>query len=117
MRPRAGLLGKIRPLLGCGTTRNPDGKRPPHHDGWQCSITFDGKDKAADLNADICLFLEEWENNRESFKEYGMSKSAYEAWKDKTLAYYASQGVEMSELEELDEDERIKGRAALLSGE
>ena len=82
-------------------------KRPPHHDGWQCSITFDGKDKAADLNADICLFLE----------EYGMSKSAYEAWKDKTLAYYASQGVEMSELEELDEDERIKGRAALLSGE
>lgn len=92
-------------------------KRPPHHDGWQCSITFDGKDKAADLNADICLFLEEWENNRESFKEYGMSKSAYEAWKDKTLAYYASQGVEMSELEELDEDERIKGRAALLSGE
>lgn len=92
-------------------------KRPPHHDGWQCSITFDGKDKAADLNADICLFLEEWENNRESFKEYGMSKSAYEAWKDKTLAYYASQGVEMSELEDLDEDERIKRRAALLSGE
>ena len=92
-------------------------KRPPHHDGWQCSITFDGKDKAADLNADICLFLEEWENNRESFKEYGMSKSAYEAWKDKTLAYYASQGVEMSEFEDLDEDERIKRRAALLSGE
>ena len=92
-------------------------KRPPHHDGWQCSITFDGKDKAADLNADICLFLEEWENNRESFKEYGMSKSSYEAWKDKTLAYYASQGVEMSELEDLDEDERIKRRATLLSGE
>ena len=46
-----------------------------------------------------------------------MSKSAYEAWKDKTLAYYASQGVEMCELEELDEDERIKRRASLLSGE
>ena len=65
----------------------------------------------------MCLFLEEWENNRESFNEYGMSKSAYEAWKDKTLAYYASQGVEMSELEDLDEDERIKRRTALLSGE
>lgn len=37
-------------------------KRPPHHDGWQCSITFDGKDKSADQNADICLYLEEWEN-------------------------------------------------------
>lgn len=28
-------------------------KRPPHHDGWQCSITFDGKDKSADQNADM----------------------------------------------------------------
>ena len=39
-----------------------------------------------------------------------MSKSAYEAWKDKTLAYYASQGVEMSELEDLDTDERLKSK-------
>ena len=70
--------------------------------------------KAKQISAKI---LEEWENNRESFKECGMSKSAYEAWKDKTLAYYASQGVEMSEFEDLDEDERIKRRAALLSGE
>lgn len=34
------------------------------HDGWQCSITFDGKDKSAEQNADMYLFLEEWENNR-----------------------------------------------------
>ena len=71
-------------------------KRPPHHDGWQCSITFDGKDKSADQNADICLFLEEWENNRESFRDYMISKETYENWKDKTLAYYASQGVELA---------------------
>ena len=68
-------------------------KRPPHHDGWKCSITFDGKDKTAEQNADMCLFLEEWENNRESFQQYCMSKDAYKDWKDKTLAYYASQGV------------------------
>ena len=49
-------------------------KRPPHHDGWQCSITFDGKDKSAEQNADMCLFLEEWENNRESFQQYCMAK-------------------------------------------
>lgn len=91
-------------------------KRPPHHDGWQCSITFNGKDKQADQNADICLFLEEWENNRESFQEYGMSKEAYDNWKDKTLAYYASQGVEITEPEEMDTMERLKRRNELLSG-
>lgn len=91
-------------------------KRPPHHDGWQCSITFDGKDKSADQNADICLFLEEWENNRESFQNYMISKETYENWKDKTLAYYASQGVEVAEAEELDEMERLKRRNALFSG-
>lgn len=91
-------------------------KKPPHHDGWQCSINFDGKDKTADLNADMCLFLEEWENNRESFKEYCMSKEAYETWKDKTLSYYASQGVEVSESEDLDTAERLKRRNALFSG-
>lgn len=91
-------------------------KRPPHHDGWQCSITFDGKDKSADQNADICLFLEEWENNRESFQDYMISKEAYENWKDKTLAYYAFQGVEVTEPEELDETERLKRRNALFSG-
>lgn len=90
-------------------------KRPPHHDGWQCSITFDGKDKSADQNADICLFLEEWQNNRESFQDYMISKEAYENWKDKTLAYYASQGVEVTEPEELDETERLKRRNALFS--
>ena len=56
-------------------------KRPPHHDGWKCSITFDGKDKTAEQNADMCLFLEEWENNRESFQQYCMSKDAYKACK------------------------------------
>lgn len=91
-------------------------KRPPHHDGWQCSITFDGKDKSADQNADICLFLEEWENNRESFQDYMISKETYENWKDKMLAYYASQGVEVTEPEELDETERLKKRNALFSG-
>lgn len=91
-------------------------KKPPYHDGWQCSITFDGKDKSADQNADICLFLEEWENNRESFQDYMISKEAYENWKDKTLAYYASQGVEVTEPEELDETERLKKRNALFSG-
>lgn len=93
-----------------------EAKRPPHHDGWQCSITFDGKDRSANQNAGICLFLEEWENNRESFRDYMISKESYENWKDKTLAYYASQGVEMAEPEELDDTEQLKRRNALFSG-
>ena len=87
-------------------------KRPPHYDGWQCSITFDGKDKSADQNADMCLFLEEWENNR----EYCMDKPSYEDWKDKTLAYYASQGVQIEEPEDLNTEERLKRKNALFSG-
>ena len=37
-----------------------DVKRPPNHDGWECSITFNGKDNTASENADMCLFLEEF---------------------------------------------------------
>jgi len=58
----------------------------------------------------------EWENNRESFQQYCMDQASYEDWKDKTLAYYASQGVEMEEPENLDTEERLKRRNALFSG-
>lgn len=93
-----------------------DVKRPPYHDGWQCSIVFDGKEPAADLNADLCLFLESWKDNRETFAHYGMTKTAYEQWKDRTLAYYAVQPIKLSEPEELETSERIKKRNAFLSG-
>lgn len=85
-------------------------KRPPHYDGWKCSITFDGKDKNADLNADMCLFLEEWEDERESFKTHFSDLQYYEHWKDKNLAYYSSQKIEVKEPEELDTEERLKRR-------
>ena len=45
-----------------------------------------------------------------------ISKETYENWKDKTLAYYASQGVEIAEPDELDETERLKRRNARFSG-
>ena len=45
----------------------------------------------------MCLFLEEWENNRKFLMLHG--KGSYGDWKDKTLAYYASQGVEIKEPE------------------
>ena len=64
-----------------------DIKRPPRDDKWECSITFDGKAKA-DLNADMCLFLEDWAAARENY-----STEQYADWKDKTLAYYSRLAV------------------------
>ena len=57
-------------------------KRPPRNDNWECAIKFDGKSKT-ELNADMCLFLEDWVDMREENSE------KYEDWKDKTLAYYS----------------------------
>ena len=63
-----------------------DVKRPPRDDKWECSIKFDGKAKT-DLNADMCLFLEDWADARE------YSPERYADWKDKTLAYYSRLAV------------------------
>jgi len=46
-----------------------DVKRPPHHDGWECSLSFNGKDRDAGYNQDICLFLEEWQGYRAELVE------------------------------------------------
>lgn len=75
---------------GVGLNFYLDVKRPPHDDNWQCSIVFDGKDKAADFNADICLFLEEWKSYREDLQDGSITAEKYNDWKDKTLAYYSS---------------------------
>ena len=45
---------------------NIDVKKPPNHDGWECSITFDGKNQEGKLNTDFCLFLEEFEKMRDA---------------------------------------------------
>ncbi|MBR3556265.1 MAG: helix-turn-helix transcriptional regulator [Oscillospiraceae bacterium] len=91
-----------------------DVKRPPRSKEWQCSITFNGK-ADADFNADLCLFLEDWEGQRDNLRTYGTTQEQYREWKTKTLAYYASSAVECSEPEELDPDERLKRRIAYLN--
>ena len=91
-----------------------DVKRPPRSKEWQCSITFNGK-ADADFNADLCLFLEDWEGQRDNLRTYGTTQEQYREWKTKTLAYYASTAVECSEPEELDPDERLKRRIAYLN--
>lgn len=61
-------------------------KRLPKHDKWECSIVFDGKDKNSDLNADMCLFLEDWKERREN-EDLQNPSNRYQEWKDQTLAY------------------------------
>lgn len=91
-----------------------DVKRPPHSREWSCSMTFNGKAKDAPLNADMCLFLEEWESQREQLRSYGLSQTGYRKWKDKTITYYTASPVDCEEPEELPRAERIKRRNAYL---
>ncbi len=65
-------------------------KRPPKHDGWECSITFNGKDTSHEINQDICLFLEDFKSMREDLQSETISMEKYQKWKDQTLAYYAN---------------------------
>lgn len=92
-----------------------DVKRPPEHNNWECSITFNGKDMSASENADMCLFLEEFNENREEYASYQHTAKSYQNWKDKTLAYYSTIPLSEKEQEELSEEERIKRRNAILN--
>ena len=93
-----------------------DVQKPPRSKQWECSISFDGK-STAEFNADMCLFLEQWEDERSELRAYGSTQAAYRRWKEQTLAYYAANAVKCSEPEELDRDERIAKRTAFLEKE
>lgn len=93
-----------------------DVKRPPRAEGWSCSLTFNGKNTEAEHNAEMCLFMENWEHERENVRSYYHDHESYEQWQDKTLAYYAASSLTTKEVEELDRDERMKRRIAYLNG-
>ncbi|MCD8321816.1 MAG: helix-turn-helix domain-containing protein [Oscillospiraceae bacterium] len=86
-----------------------DVKKPPRSKQWECSISFDGK-SMADFNADMCLFLEQWEQERDELRTYASTQEAYRKWKEQTLAYYAATAVQCVEPEELDPDTRLQKR-------
>ena len=93
-----------------------DVQKPPRSKRWECSISFDGK-STAEFNADMCLFLEQWEEERSELRAYNSTQAAYKRWKEQTLAYYAANAVKCTEPEELDCDERIAKRTAFLEKE
>ena len=93
-----------------------DVQKPPRRKQWECSISFDGK-SMAEFNADMCLFLEQWEDERSELRAYNSTQAAYKRWKEQTLAYYAANAVNCTEPEELDRDERIAKRTEFLEKE
>ena len=88
-------------------------QKPPRSKQWECSVSFDGK-STAEFNADMCLFLEQWEDERSELRAYNSTQAAYKRWKEQTLAYYAANAVKCTEPEELDRDDRIAKRTAFL---
>ena len=93
-----------------------DVQKPPRRKQWECSISFDGK-SMAEFNADMCLFLEQWEDERSELRAYNSTQAAYNRWKEQTLAYYDANAVKCTEPEELDRDELIARRTELLEKE
>ena len=91
-------------------------QKPPCSKQWECSISFDGK-STAEFNADMCLFLEQWEDERSEIRAYNSTQAAYRRWREQTLAYYSANAVKCTEPEELDRDERIAKRTEFLEKE
>ena len=90
-------------------------KQPPLHNGWECSINFNGKNLSADMNQDLCLFLEKFQNMRNEYKDYQISHDTYLTWQDKMLAYYANTALTEKEIINLSTEERLKRFHAILN--
>lgn len=69
---------------------NIDVNRPPKTEEWSCSLKFIGNDEAAENNADLCLFLERYADERESLEQGLSNEDRFNHWFETELAYYAN---------------------------
>ena len=90
-----------------------DVKRPPHYDEWTCSLRFDGHNKDAEFNADLCLILEDFAHQRQMVETYWSDPDSFDAWLERKLAYYSSANLVDREVEVLSNMERIQRRNEL----
>ena len=117
IRSLADIMGFLFQLEQvAGISFDIDVKKPPHSKEWKCAISFNGK-ASADFNTDLCLFLEDWESQRDDMRSYQSTQAAYQKWQEQTLAYYAATSVECVQPEELSDEERIKRRNAYLESQ
>ena len=82
---------------------------------WYAGLRFYGNDPEHSLNADMCNFLADLQENRESLESYFTGKDMYDMWKKQTLEYYTAKPVTHKEIEELDFETRIRKRDELLA--
>ena len=85
-----------------------DVKKPPHYDEWSCTLKFNGADREAPYNADLCLFLEELRDKRSEYEGYWISREKYDKWADHALAYRADMPVTKRVLPELTQEEELQ---------
>lgn len=117
IRSLADIIGFLFQLEQvAGISFDIDVKKPPRSKEWQCAISFNGK-ASVDFNTDLCLFLEDWESQREDIRAFQSTQAAYQKWQEQTLAYYAATSVECVQPEELSDEERIKRRNAYLESQ
>lgn len=90
-----------------------DIKRPPHYDEWSCSLRFDGLNKEAEFNEDLCLLLEDFAYERQLVETYCSDSDYFDAWLEKKLSYYSRAKLFDKEVEVLSKEERFKRRNEL----
>lgn len=117
IRSLADIMGFLFQLEQvAGISFDIDVEKPPRSKEWKCAISFNGK-ASADFNTDLCLFLEDWESQRDDIRAFQSTQAAYQKWQEQTLAYYATTSVEYVQPEELSDGERIKRRNAYLESQ
>lgn len=117
IRSLADIMGFLFQLEQvAGISFDIDVKKPPRSKEWSCAISFNGK-ASDDFNTDLCLFLEDWETQRDDIRTFQSTQATYRKWQEQTLAYYAATSVECVQPEELSDEERIKRRNAYLESQ
>ena len=87
-----------------------DVRRPPHYEGWNCSIRFNGHNLEAKYNADLCQMLEDFEYERLRAETYFTSQDYFDHWFETELAYYAKTELPDKPDEKISFEERIRRR-------
>ena len=87
-----------------------DVRRPPHYEGWNCSIRFNGHNIEAKYNADLCQMLEDFEYERLRAETYFTSQDYFDHWFETELAYYAKTELPDKPDEKISFEERIRRR-------
>lgn len=91
-----------------------DIRKPKTHGEWKCGISFDGNNRDAEYNADICLCLERYAENREMYETFWMSQEKYKDCQNQEIAYYARTALKDRELVKIDDEELIEKRKSVL---